>query len=190
MHCSSRLLNSYVWSSFQISARSSVWILIWSLFSQTLEGRRSPSASKINFLLHLDDCKQVSAVGVSDALKLLCEIFTKFSLERDEIGHQDLKDWIENIILELELLDISLCRAGLAIEKTRLMVRIGCSIFPSPIKEANVLIDKRADRPETNGLFGILAILAAVFLPFSFISVSKCLRYSSISLNVIRECLG
>jgi hypothetical protein len=42
--------------------------------NQKLIGRRDPSPSKVRFLVHLDDCREVSVSGISDAMEVLSNI--------------------------------------------------------------------------------------------------------------------
>jgi len=81
---------------------------------QTLEGRRKPTASKINFLLHLDDHRQESCIGLRDALALLedISIWIDANPGRLDAGgygfDKRLQSWRDEIIQDLKRLQAAL----------------------------------------------------------------------------------
>lgn len=47
------------------------------MYFQTLLGRRDPSASKIRYLIHLEDCRRISLEGMTEAKENANDIRTK-----------------------------------------------------------------------------------------------------------------
>ena len=69
---------------------------------KTLEGRRKPTASKINFLLHLNDHREESCIGSRDALIFLEEISTWIDANPDRLDveyrlEKVLQSWRDDV---------------------------------------------------------------------------------------------
>lgn len=80
---------------------------------KTLEGRRKPTASKINFLLHLDDHREESCIGLRDASALLKEISTWMNANRGQLNAEyglgkQLQGWCKRIRRDLKRLQAAL----------------------------------------------------------------------------------
>jgi hypothetical protein len=135
-------------------------------------GRRRPSRHKINFLTHLDDFRQAAQLGLVDANWLLKDISEHVNANTSPASSasnqsnvqtgansntsaqhplQDLVDRCRKVEVELDYLAHDLDKLGKLLADAREMVK--------------QQIDLRQI-----GLSMVLALLAAIYLPFSFVS--------------------
>ena len=96
--------------------------------SQYFEGRSNPSASKIEYLLHVDDCRQEGIKGLQEASALLKNLRT--SLGEPAPGYPGWQAAAELLLQVTELsedliyLIDELISAGSRIEEMRKTVRV------------------------------------------------------------------
>ncbi|KAH8647601.1 hypothetical protein BGZ60DRAFT_423704 [Tricladium varicosporioides] len=118
----------------------------------SLEGRKNPSVSKIHFVTYLEDCEKASALAISHAITLLRSISTAIEAQQSSAALEcKLKEWCLTIESDLEYL---LNRhSDVAIEITNLRKKVRAHLELRQIR-----------------LTRTLAILAAIYLPFTFVS--------------------
>ncbi|KAL2065254.1 hypothetical protein VTL71DRAFT_2923 [Oculimacula yallundae] len=119
-----------------------------SILDLQYQGRRSPSGSKLNYLSHLDDCTQIAIKATHDALKLLAELksFAQSSIDITPLqsGIQELER--DLIYLEARLEDM-----------TNHMITL------------KPMLKEKLDLRQIRRNY-ILTVLAAIFLPVSFMA--------------------
>jgi len=133
----------------------------------------------MNFLLHLDDCRHESCIGLRDATNLLQQI-AKYIDTVPTTVDPALQDSCKELIQVLERLQTELADVGSRLAEIRTMVCTSpfCHIIvvQAMYPELTCLywqIKEQIDLRQIT-LTGILAFLAALYLPFSLISVCDC----------------
>lgn len=85
---------------------------------QRFKGRRRPGASKMNFLLHLEDCRLESRIGLQDASDLLKQIPVHLA----KVVDPTLQNWDAELHQDLERLLRDLDEVGRTLAELRTMV--------------------------------------------------------------------
>ena len=133
----------------------------------------------MNFLLHLDDCRHESCIGLRDAASLLEEISDCIVLRPNTVD-AGLQDSCNTILKDLDRLQKDLTNIGGTLAEIRTMVRTPRIYYtrafsPRPQRaQVSCQIKDQIDLQQIS-LTGVITVLAAIYLPFSFISVSNCL---------------
>ena len=145
------------------------------MFQQKLQGRRWPSEEKLNYLLHLDDCRHDSCTGIGNAVLLLGRIEEYVRSDPTDIDpallllYQDLSGDLKSLQKHLE--EIAALIADLRgmvsqnLTGKHLTLCSQCTQAYT-LRQIKDQIDLRQIR-----LTGVLTFLAAIYVPFSFISV-------------------
>ena len=122
---------------------------------KTFQGRRKPTASKINFLLHLDDHRQESSIGIRDASCLLEEISIWIDANPDKLDVEyglakKLQSWCDDIRQELKHLQAALLEIKDPLVNVQIMVSSNNILLKEPMCIRLMShLDKRSDRPST-----------------------------------------
>jgi hypothetical protein len=134
---------------------------------QTFLGRQKPSGAKLHYLSHLDDCRRISALGIDEALSTLSQI--ENAIKDNSMVDQCLLEKSKAIKADLLYLSAELVNLKDRIEELHKMV---CHILPY-LDSADFADPKLRDKLEINQISRtyILTILAAIYLPFSFMTV-------------------
>lgn len=93
---------------------------------QKLEGRRKPSGSKLNFLLHLDDYRQQSCLGLRDASLSLEQVSNYVELEPQTVDPK-LQGWYDELSKDIHHLQEHLKEIGNILTELRTTVRCDSS---------------------------------------------------------------
>jgi hypothetical protein len=95
---------------------------------QKLTGRRDPSASKVRYLVHLEDCRLLAANGITQGLSLLASISTATSTLQTSQQLWDagipFNERLEIIKKDLTYLNKELRHTEKGIEELQTMVRL------------------------------------------------------------------
>lgn len=113
-------------------------------------GRQSPSNAKLNYLIHLEDCCKVLSSGLAHASSLLREISVAIASNHTRID-TELQAWPEKTLQDIEFLENKLGEVQRQLLEIREM-----------IKEQLELRNGRRT--------SLLTLLAAIYIPFSFMS--------------------
>ncbi|KAK5303869.1 hypothetical protein LTR99_004324 [Exophiala xenobiotica] len=119
-----------------------------------LSGRKRPSRHQINFLLHLDDHRQCAFRGLRRAkvhLKYISD-FTKQQQPASSLGPERMRKRCDELIIDLENLEHDLDSLEEMLTQTRDMIKLQLDL-------------------EQISFSGVIALLAAIYLPFSFMAV-------------------
>nr|KAK5446842.1 hypothetical protein LTR18_002420 [Exophiala xenobiotica] len=118
-----------------------------------LSGRKRPSRHQINFLLHLDDHRQCAFRGLRRAkvhLKYISD-FTKQQQPASSLGPERMRKRCDELIIDLENLEHDLDSLEEMLTQTRDMIKLQLDL-------------------EQISFSGVIALLAAIYLPFSFMA--------------------
>ncbi|PVH89437.1 hypothetical protein DL98DRAFT_101598 [Cadophora sp. DSE1049] len=133
------------------------------------EGKRGPSVDKMNYTLYLRECCKACSRSLREASSLLKDIFD-IPPERieDELLYKELEDWKSMIEVDLRYL----------LEQNQ--------STDSQIQELRTMIKEQLELRQFR-LSTLVTILAAVYLPFSFVSTFFGMNISNPLWNQQRQ---
>ncbi|KAF4632165.1 hypothetical protein G7Y89_g5971 [Cudoniella acicularis] len=115
----------------------------------SVEGRKSPSVSKMHYVTYLEDCQKASSAAISNAMELLSSLSESSEIRYD--SNAIIGEWCEVIRIDLEYLQGRLDNIANNLVELR-----------AKIKEHLELRQIRLSRTIT--------VVAAIYLPFTFVS--------------------
>jgi hypothetical protein len=134
---------------------------------QDKEGRANPSVSKIHYTLYLGDCQRVSNLGILNARSMLSTLSNPGGPR--EFLAAPITDWITSISNDLSHLQSQLKEVSDKLDNLRHDVTDSPPKFVLHYADFQKIKDQLDLRQVR--LSRLLTILAAIYLPFSFVSV-------------------